>query len=273
MPSSRAFTLHGVRIEICSRDVSIESRLLDYLGRIDGGRAEFHFLLNVTRDPVVYEREAWGPEFSVSKSRYKLGEGRGCLYVGDCVPLTSCLADILRKILPKRGMATYHAACVARRNEGTLIFGAPSAGKSTMALSLLERGYDFLSDDIVFVDARLLVLAFPTEAKVDSMEYYPEFNGYSQEARYIDVLAWGARIRSTAVPTTLIFLRKGSAMSFREIDRKQSLVNTLLSADHELGDPRVIFDNSASLIHTSKCYELTLTDDKRDEIAEVAGCI
>jgi hypothetical protein len=44
-----------------------------------------------------------------------------------------------------------HAACVGRRNRGVLLMGASGAGKSTVSLQCLSAGFDFLSEDSVFV--------------------------------------------------------------------------------------------------------------------------
>jgi hypothetical protein len=44
-----------------------------------------------------------------------------------------------------------HAACVARGGKGVLIAGPSGAGKSTLAVALVRAGFDFLSDDIVFL--------------------------------------------------------------------------------------------------------------------------
>lgn len=44
-----------------------------------------------------------------------------------------------------------HAACVGQRGRGILLMGPSSAGKSTVALQCLLGGFEFLSEDSVFV--------------------------------------------------------------------------------------------------------------------------
>jgi hypothetical protein len=44
-----------------------------------------------------------------------------------------------------------HAACIGRRNRGILLMGPSGAGKSTVSLQCLSAGFDFLSEDSVFV--------------------------------------------------------------------------------------------------------------------------
>jgi len=50
-----------------------------------------------------------------------------------------------------QGLVPLHAACVGRDGRGVLLMGASGAGKSTVALQCLLQGFDFLSEDSVFV--------------------------------------------------------------------------------------------------------------------------
>ncbi len=53
-----------------------------------------------------------------------------------------------------------HASCVARVGAGILLIGPPGAGKSDLALRLLDHGCDLLADDQVQIDG--LTLTPPT---------------------------------------------------------------------------------------------------------------
>ena len=61
-------------------------------------------------------------------------------------------------------MVLIHASCVAVEGRGVLLRGAPGAGKSDLALRLIEGGADLVSDDQVVLtgDAAGLVAAPPT---------------------------------------------------------------------------------------------------------------
>ena len=48
-------------------------------------------------------------------------------------------------------LASLHAACIGRAGRGILLMGPSGSGKSTVALLCLLRGFDFLSEDSVFV--------------------------------------------------------------------------------------------------------------------------
>jgi hypothetical protein len=50
-----------------------------------------------------------------------------------------------------QGLVPLHAACVGLDGHGILLMGASGAGKSTVALQCLLEGFDFLSEDSVFV--------------------------------------------------------------------------------------------------------------------------
>lgn len=48
-------------------------------------------------------------------------------------------------------LASLHCACVGSRERGVLLMGESGAGKSTVALQCLLEGFDFVSEDSVFV--------------------------------------------------------------------------------------------------------------------------
>lgn len=50
-----------------------------------------------------------------------------------------------------QGLVSLHAACVGRAGRGILLMGPSGSGKSTVTLQCLSQGFDFLSEDSVFV--------------------------------------------------------------------------------------------------------------------------
>jgi hypothetical protein len=55
-----------------------------------------------------------------------------------------------------QGLVPLHAACVGIDGRGVLLMGATGAGKSTLSLQCLLQGFEFLSEDSVFVEADTL---------------------------------------------------------------------------------------------------------------------
>lgn len=52
--------------------------------------------------------------------------------------------------LSQRWCVPIHASCVARESRGLLLCGPPGAGKSSLAFSCAQAGFDFVSDDVVY---------------------------------------------------------------------------------------------------------------------------
>lgn len=67
------------------------------------------------------------------------------------------------------GIAELHCACVAREENGVLLAGASSSGKSTLALALSQQGFGFLSDDRTFCsleNGQVQAWGLPTRLKL-----------------------------------------------------------------------------------------------------------
>ena len=57
----------------------------------------------------------------------------------------------LIEVMKRKARFSLHAGCVAREGRGLLLAGTSGAGKSTLTAALVRDGWDFLSDDMVFV--------------------------------------------------------------------------------------------------------------------------
>ena len=70
----------------------------------------------------------------------------------------------LTELLRRRGLYPVHAGCVAQGTRGAMFAGPSGSGKSTLTLALVQAGFQFLSDDLVFLresDGPGRVLGFP----------------------------------------------------------------------------------------------------------------
>jgi hypothetical protein len=57
----------------------------------------------------------------------------------------------LMEVMKRNERFPLHAGCVARQGRGVLLAGTSGSGKSTLTAALVRDGWDFLSDDTVFV--------------------------------------------------------------------------------------------------------------------------
>jgi hypothetical protein len=109
-----------------------------------------------------------------------------------------------------------HAAVMVRGGEALLIAGRSTAGKTSLALELYERGWDCFSDDVAPVEPSTGdILAFPAPVRVRDPERWetlrsvwgpgeappPRSDGFQLPAT-----ALNRQGRSRAAPTRLVFL-------------------------------------------------------------------
>ena len=89
---------------------------------------------------------------------------------GDEVLATHPLLTIaLMETMKRFGRFPLHAAGLALGGKGVLVPGASGSGKSTTSVTLVRAGFDFLSDDTVFLTASpdgIWVAGFPDEVDV-----------------------------------------------------------------------------------------------------------
>ncbi|MEO7555592.1 MAG: hypothetical protein ABIV94_03185, partial [Acidimicrobiales bacterium] len=83
------------------------------------------------------------------------------------------------EVLKRRRRFNVHAACAATADGGALVAGPSGAGKSTLAVALALAGWEFLSDDMVFLATEgpgVDILGFPDEVDVTdtTVAMFPE---------------------------------------------------------------------------------------------------
>ena len=92
---------------------------------------------------------------------------------------TDLLMAPLMEMLKHRGFFGLHAAALVRDGAGYLLPGDTGTGKTTIALSLLKEGFQYLADDKVLLrreDNGITALAFTRRFNIDPniSRYYPE---------------------------------------------------------------------------------------------------
>jgi len=98
-----------------------------------------------------------------------------------------------------------HAACVGEGGRGLLLLGESGAGKSTVALQCLLRGFDFLSEDSVFVT--------PDTLKATGIANFVHVRA--------DSLHWLGRSRESALIRRSPIIRRRSGVRKFELDLRQ----------------------------------------------------
>lgn len=84
--------------------------------------------------------------------------------VGDVVALLEI--DVYREVAHATAETPLHAALVTSSGRAALLAGRSGAGKSSLALTLAERGWSYAGDEHAFVDDALRARGFPRAARV-----------------------------------------------------------------------------------------------------------
>ena len=105
-----------------------------------------------------------------------------------------------------QGLTSLHAACVGRAGRGILLMGPSGSGKSTVTLHCLLQGFDFLSEDSVFVEpGTMLATGVPNFLHVRS-----------------DSLRWLGRTRDAASIRNSPVIRRRSGVRKFEVDLRRA---------------------------------------------------
>jgi hypothetical protein len=105
-----------------------------------------------------------------------------------------------------QGLTSLHAACVGRAGRGILLMGPSGSGKSTVTLHCLLQGFDFLSEDSVFVEPNtMLATGVPNFLHVRS-----------------DSLRWLGRTRDAASVRKSPVIRRRSGVKKFEVDLRRA---------------------------------------------------
>jgi hypothetical protein len=86
-------------------------------------------------------------------------------------------------LLTEMYLTPVHAGCIALGGQGVLLAGGSGAGKSTLAFGCARLGWNFVSDDAVWMPRKrdgLSVVGLPHRARLrpDCVQFFPELAGY-----------------------------------------------------------------------------------------------
>jgi len=130
----------------------------------------------------------------------------------------------LIEMLKRRGKFNLHAAAVAVDGSGILLPGTTGAGKSTLSIGLLRANFDFLGDDMVFVQQAkgLRILAFVEKIDITdtTASFFEELSGVMDRDKRA---GWpkheidsgdffSSRLVASATPKAIVFPRVGNVV-------------------------------------------------------------
>jgi|GEM_PF-589615 len=123
----------------------------------------------------------------------------------------------------------FHAAALAWHNSGLIFCGAPSSGKTSLSILLMQNGWQFLSDEFAFLNPNQRLIPFPRNLIIkphlqgnipipaDSLIFrVDDDHGAKQEAYYLSPKLFGTvSPKKLIIPTSFIFLENHERGGFR----------------------------------------------------------
>jgi hypothetical protein len=236
-------------------------RFLDCTPDIDG----------VTREDIVIDVEPFRGRLRILADGSVLKEvlnGREALEFLHVHLFASSISD-------RPAASVLHAACLRRDGRRILLSGSKGAGKSTLALRLIQAGYAIEGDEHVFVE-RTEAIARPRGCRVReaSLRYVPEMADAIAQAPYVvdynserifnvDPRTLGAPWQIEQGKVDAVFALKPNHGGYSSVRPMQpsALVQFLIS---ETGwrdtDRGISVANIAALVTQTKAFDLSLGD-------------
>ena len=166
-----------------------------------------------------------------------------------------------------------HAAAVARGGRSLLLAGKTGAGKTTLATWLVRRGCDYLTDELVWVDAsgtRLRGFARPLHLKTEAGALFaglfapPESNAVAETAHghHVSPLRLGVRVLRDAHPDILVFpiYTPGARFDFRRLSKANGASRTMGCLVNARSRTLHGFDDVARFAREVSAYSMIYSD-------------
>jgi hypothetical protein len=186
----------------------------------------------------------------------------------------------LIELMKRRGRFSLHAAGVAVDGCGLLLAGTSGSGKSTLSLALLRAGFDFLGDDMLFVETApdgVQVLAFPDEIDLteSTARFFPELAWIPDAPRAAGWPKWSFSA-AQLYPTKSVMTCRARVLVFPRVASSERSTLEPLPAQDALIElaPNVLlterrsaaahFAVLAELVRSCACYRLNTGRDFDD---------
>jgi hypothetical protein len=166
-----------------------------------------------------------------------------------------------------------HAAALARGERSLLLAGKTGSGKTTLATLLLLHGFDYLTDELVWLDpssTRLRGFARPLHLKTEAAGLFaellapPRSDAVAETAlgHHVSAPRLGARVRREAHPDLLVFpsYTPGARLHLEQLSKAQAAARTMRCLVDARGRTRHGFDDVARLVQGVSAYSLVYSD-------------
>jgi hypothetical protein len=214
---------------------------------------------------------------------------RNGAYVTRCAPeeTAPALKAIITEQVLLRSSARpiFHAACLIWNGEAMLLNGPPGAGKTTLAVHLMQAGFGYAGDDIVLIEPGGCAtgMAFAPTIKSGAWpiigKLRPELDGCRVHRR-----SDGTRVRylnvscapSRSVPIRwIIFIKRANTESLEftplgQLDSMRRLIAGSYSPDGKLNHSG--FDAMKQVVLAASCFELSYSNADQAALGIAALC-
>ena len=199
---------------------------------------------------------------------------------------------VLGVLLSYNGYEIVHCGAIALDGAGALLVGSPASGKTTLLLSCLHIGMQFLGDDVLFLardDGVVGVYAFPEDIGVRSgttelLGQYPFMQALREDERrkrFIDIQQYfrGQVIDSSPVRLLLFMRAEQRSAEFRaELLSPAQAVSWLTQEyiSHQRaqdGGAEHMFDIFTDMATQAAAYRLWLSPDVMGNAAQVRALL
>jgi hypothetical protein len=183
---------------------------------------------------------------------------------------TLCLASMLRLSAPALGLIAAPAACVAKGQNGLLLFGPPDSGKTTASYCGKQLGLEFHSDQASFLELDGgSVYAWsdfwPVAFRPETAKYFPEvemlarpFSCRDRTLLWVDKAALGGTVSGRVNPAACVFLERGASSRPRLIPLHPEDLPRQVVTDSSLLEDR---NAMLGLLSRLPAYRLLYDDD------------
>jgi len=180
----------------------------------------------------------------------------------------------LTYLFSHHGLFDLHGAALAGNGSGYLLVGESCSGKSTTALSLVNHGWNYASDDSLLLKSNgdvAEVLSFRKDFYVDpiALSKYPEIAHAIQEDRnqeaakcFIDLEnVFPDQFQGSIIPIVLIILKitSNKNSTLQKVNKAQAFAKLLKQSISIFFNRQVVgehFNALKLLVNQSDCYEL-----------------